>query len=113
MCGLEFYADAIVGTLGVLPSASLCGVPEANVPIKGIYEPVHGSAPDIEGKGIANPIATLRSTALMLEFMGEEGAAASIYKAVDANLEDGKYLTPDMGGKAKTEEVVQDVLKRL
>lgn len=99
-------AAALVGSLGLVPSA--------NVGNKfAIGEPCHGSAPDIEGKGIANPIATLRSTALMLEFMGEEDAAAAIYAAVDANLEEGKLLTPDMGGKSKTEEVVQDVLKRL
>ncbi|EEH04111.1 isocitrate dehydrogenase [Histoplasma capsulatum var. duboisii H88] len=99
-------AAALVGSLGLVPSA--------NVSEKfAIGEPCHGSAPDIEGKGIANPIATLRSVALMLEFLGEEKAAASIYKAVDANLDEGKFLSPDLGGKAKTEEVVADVLRRL
>lgn len=99
-------AAALVGSLGLVPSANVG---------KGfaIGEPCHGSAPDIEGKGIANPIATLRSTALMLEFMDEEAAAAKIYEAVDANLEEGKLLTPDMGGKATTEEVINDILKRL
>ncbi|KAF2102965.1 Isocitrate/isopropylmalate dehydrogenase [Rhizodiscina lignyota] len=99
-------AAALVGSLGLVPSANVG---------KGfaIGEPCHGSAPDIEGKGIANPIATLRSTALMLEFMNEEAAAAAIYAAVDANLEEGKLLTPDMGGSAKTDEVVEDILKRL
>lgn len=99
-------AAALVGSLGLVPSANV-GKNFA------IGEPCHGSAPDIEGKGIANPIATLRSTALMLEFMGQEEAAAAIYKAVDANLEEGKLLTPDMGGKATTDQVVEDVLKRL
>ncbi|KAI1414178.1 Isocitrate/isopropylmalate dehydrogenase [Hypoxylon sp. FL1857] len=99
-------AAALVGSLGLVPSA--------NVGEKfAIGEPCHGSAPDIEGKGIANPIATLRSTALMLEFLNEEEAAAKIYEAVDANLEEGKLLTPDLGGKATTEEVVEDILKRL
>ncbi|KAI1137370.1 Isocitrate/isopropylmalate dehydrogenase [Hypoxylon sp. FL0543] len=99
-------AAALVGSLGLVPSA--------NVGEKfAIGEPCHGSAPDIEGKGIANPIATLRSTALMLEFLNEEEAAAKIYEAVDANLEEGRLLTPDLGGKATTEEVVQDILKRL
>ncbi|KAK8061781.1 hypothetical protein PG994_008147 [Apiospora phragmitis] len=78
-----------------------------------IGEPCHGSAPDIMGMGIANPIATLRSTALMLEFLGAEEAAAKIYAAVDGNLSEGKLLSPDLGGTAKTEEVVQDILKRL
>ena len=99
-------AAALVGSLGLVPSAN---VGKDFV----IGEPCHGSAPDIEGKGIANPIATMRSTALMLEFQGEEEAAAKIYKAVDANLEEGKLLTPDMGGKATTEEVINDVCKRL
>ncbi|CAI6336188.1 unnamed protein product [Periconia digitata] len=99
-------AAALVGSLGLVPSAN---VGKEFV----IGEPCHGSAPDIEGMGIANPIATIRSTALMLEFQGEEEAAAKIYEAVDANLEEGKLLTPDMGGKAKTEEVIEDVCRRL
>lgn len=78
-----------------------------------IGEPCHGSAPDIEGQGIANPIATIRSTALMLEFIGEEKAAAAIYAAVDACLEEGRLLSPDLGGKAKTEEIIEDIARRL
>lgn len=99
-------AAALVGSLGLVPSANV-GDSFA------IGEPCHGSAPDIEGKGIANPIATLRSVALMLEFLGEEPAAAKIYAAVDANLDEGKFLSPDLGGKATTQEVLEDVLKRL
>lgn len=99
-------AAALVGSLGLVPSA--------NVGDKFVIgEPCHGSAPDIQGKGIANPIATIRSTALMLEFLGEEKAAAKVYEAVDENLEEGRLLTPDMGGKARTEEVVEDILRRL
>ncbi|KAF2747453.1 Isocitrate/isopropylmalate dehydrogenase [Sporormia fimetaria CBS 119925] len=99
-------AAALVGSLGLVPSAN---VGKDFV----IGEPCHGSAPDIEGKGIANPIATIRSTALMLEFQGEEKAAAKIYAAVDANLEEGRLLTPDMGGNATTEQVIEDVCRRL
>lgn len=99
-------AAALVGSLGLVPSAN---VGSEFV----IGEPCHGSAPDIEGRGIANPIATIRSTALMLEFQGLEEAAAKIYAAVDANLEEGKLLSPDLGGSAKTEEVLQDIIKRL
>ena len=99
-------AAALVGSLGLVPSAN---VGEGFA----IGEPCHGSAPDIMGRGIANPIATLRSTALMLEFLDEAEAAAKIYEAVDANLEEGKLLSPDLGGKAKTEEVIEDVLRRL
>ena len=99
-------AAALVGSLGLVPSAN---VGHGFV----IGEPCHGSAPDIEGKGISNPIATIRSTALMLEFQGEEKAAAKIYAAVDANLEEEKLLTPDMGGNATTEQVIEDIIKRL
>lgn len=99
-------AAALVGSLGLVPSANV-GDGFA------MGEPCHGSAPDIMGKGIANPIATLRSVALMLEFLGEEKAAAMIYGAVDGNLAEGRLLTPDMGGSATTDEVTDDVLKRL
>jgi homoisocitrate dehydrogenase len=99
-------AAALVGSLGLVPSANV-GEDFA------IGEPCHGSAPDIMGKGIANPIATLRSTALMLEFLDEPAAAAKIYAAVDANLEEGKLLSPDLGGSATTDQVVDDILRRL
>lgn len=99
-------AAALVGSLGLVPSAN---VGKDFV----IGEPCHGSAPDIEGHGIANPIATIRSTALMLEFQGEEAAAAAIYAAVDACLEEGKLLSPDLGGSAKTNDIIDDICKRL
>lgn len=99
-------AAALVGSLGLVPSANV-GKNFA------IGEPCHGSAPDIMGKGIANPIASIRSAALMLEFLDEPASAAKIYAAVDANLEEGKLLSPDLGGSATTEEVVEDILKKL
>ena len=99
-------AAALVGSLGLVPSAN---VGDSFV----IGEPCHGSAPDIMGKEIANPIATIRSTALMLEFLGHEDGAAKIYAAVDGNLDRAELLTPDMGGKAKTEQVIEDILRRL
>ncbi|MCJ1390631.1 homoisocitrate dehydrogenase [Xylographa bjoerkii] len=99
-------AAALVGSLGLVPSANV-GDGFA------IGEPCHGSAPDIMGLGIANPIATMRSAGLMLEFLGETEAAGRVYAAVDGNLEEGRYLTPDMGGQARTEQVVEDVLRRL
>lgn len=98
-------AAALVGSLGVVPSANV-GDNFA------IGEPCHGSAPDIEGKGVANPVATIRSTALMLEFMGHGEAAAKIYEAVDANLSENKITTPDLGGSSTTEEVVLDIVRR-
>lgn len=99
-------AAALVGSLGLVPSANVSDG-------FAIGEPCHGSAPDIQGKGVANPVATIRSAALMLEFLDEPAAAAKIYAAVDANLEEGKLLSPDLGGKATTEEVVEDILKRM
>lgn len=99
-------AAALVGSLGVVPSAN---VGDGFV----IGEPCHGSAPDIERKGIANPIATIRSVGLMLEFLGEEEAAGRVERAVEGSLVEGKYLSPDLGGKARTKEVVEDVLQRL
>lgn len=99
-------AAGLVGSLGLIPSAN---VGDDFV----IGEPCHGSAPDIMGRNIANPIATIRSTALMLEFLGHEEAAARIYAAVDGNLEQGKILTPDMKGSSHTDEVVEDIIKRL
>jgi homoisocitrate dehydrogenase len=99
-------AAALVGSLGLVPSANV-GDGFA------LGEPCHGSAPDIEGKDIANPIATLRSAGVMLEFMGQEEAAAKIYAAVDANLAEGRLLSPDLGGQAGTSEVLEDVIRRL
>lgn len=99
-------AAALVGSLGVVPSAN---VGDGFV----IGEPCHGSAPDIEGMGVANPIATIRSVGLMLQFLGEEEAAGKVERAVEGSLVEGKFLSPDLGGKAGTREVVEDVLGRL
>ena len=115
-------AAALVGSLGLVPSANVNGghgapsetetATEQQQFVMG--EPCHGSAPDIQGKGIANPIASIRSAALMLEFLGHEHAANTIYAAVDANLDDdARLLTPDLGGSATTEDVVRDVERRL
>ncbi|GAV56036.1 hypothetical protein ZYGR_0AZ02080 [Zygosaccharomyces rouxii] len=98
-------AAALVGSLGVVPSANVG--PEIV-----IGEPCHGSAPDIAGKGVSNPIATIRSTALMLEFLGHPQPAQDIYKAVDSNLIEGVVNTPDLGGKATTQQVVDDILSK-
>ncbi|KAI9885455.1 MAG: homoisocitrate dehydrogenase [Watsoniomyces obsoletus] len=103
---LSDAAAALVGSLGLVPSAN---VGDNFV----IGEPCHGSAPDIEGKGIANPIATIRSAALMLEFMGHIEASVAINQVVDEHLVEGRFLTPDLGGKATTEEVTSDIEKRL
>ena len=117
-------AAALVGSLGLVPSANVNGghgaenenVSESESEQQKFVmgEPCHGSAPDIQGKGVANPIASIRSAALMLEFLGHQHAANTIYAAVDANLDDdARLLTPDLGGSATTEDVVRDVERRL
>lgn len=81
-----------------------------------MFEPVHGSAPDIAGKNIANPIATISSAAMMLEHLGQAEAAHNIMKAIEIVLREKVAHTPDMGGKANTGkcgDAVADVLKDL
>ncbi len=92
----------LVGGLGVAPSANL-GERHA------IFEPVHGSAPDIAGRGVANPTATMLTAALMLEHLGERDAGARIDRAVDAVLEGGPR-TADLGGDASTESFTDAVI---
>lgn len=78
-----------------------------------MFEPVHGSAPDIAGRGIANPIGQIWSGAMMLEHLGEARAARSIVEAIERVLADGHHRTPDMGGTASTQslgEAIADAL---
>lgn len=74
---------------------------------------MHGSAPDIAGKGIANPLAAIRSAALMLRQLGYADSAIRIERAVDQVIREGQFLTPDLGGKSKTDDVTNEVLKRI
>ncbi|KAI8320283.1 Isocitrate/isopropylmalate dehydrogenase [Martensiomyces pterosporus] len=99
-------AAALVGSLGLVPSAN---VGDNFV----VGEPVHGSAPDIAGKNIANPVAAIRSAAMLLERTGYESAALAIYRAVDKVLAAGEVKTPDLGGKSTTTEVTEAVCKLL
>jgi 3-isopropylmalate dehydrogenase len=103
---LSDLAAAVTGGLGLAPSASLSdGGP-------GIFEPVHGSAPDITGKGIANPTAMLRSTALLLEHgLGLSDQAERLSAAIDAALKVAP--TPDLGGTASTAELGEAVRAQL
>jgi tartrate dehydrogenase/decarboxylase/D-malate dehydrogenase len=79
-----------------------------------MFEPVHGSAPDIAGEGIANPLATVLSAGLMLDDLGENGAAVGLRRAVEAHLDDPDApRTPDLGGDAGTGGVAQSVRDRL
>jgi 3-isopropylmalate dehydrogenase len=103
---LSDLAAAMTGGLGLAPSASLGDTGP------GIFEPVHGSAPDIAGRGIANPAAMLRSTALLLEHaLGRPEEARKLERAVDDALETAP--TPDLGGSATTADVADAVLSRL
>ena len=105
-------AGILSGSLGMLPSASLPGLPllgKLNGP--GIYEPVHGTAPDIIGQGIANPFGMVLSVAMMLEYgFGYVSAARNIETAVDTCLEAG-ITTPDIGGTATTRDVTAAVIR--
>lgn len=74
---------------------------------------VHGSAPDIAGRGISNPIASIRSAALMLRRLGYVQGADRLDKAVDEVIREGLVLTPDLGGKSTTQEVTDAIIKRL
>jgi tartrate dehydrogenase/decarboxylase/D-malate dehydrogenase len=100
---------AVVGGLGIAPSGNID--PERRRP--SMFEPVHGSAPDIAGKGIANPIAMTWCGAMMLDFLGEKDAAARIVAAIKAVTADGRVLTPDLGGKATTVQVADAIMSRL
>lgn len=110
---LSDLGAALVGGLGLSPSANLN--PERNYP--SMFEPIHGSAPDIAGKKIANPIAQIWSAALMLEHFGRDDLAGEIMQAIESVLVNGEVLTPDLGGNASTSEVgdaiIQELVKQL
>jgi len=105
---LSDLGGAIIGGLGLAPSANLN--PDRTSP--SMFEPVHGSAPDIAGKGIANPVAMILSSAMMLEWLGLAAAAESIRRATDAALADGAK-TPDLGGSLTTSEMTDQILAHL
>jgi tartrate dehydrogenase/decarboxylase / D-malate dehydrogenase len=105
---LSDLTGGITGSLGLNPSANLN--PERRFP--SLFEPVHGSAPDIAGKGIANPTAAVLSAAMMLEWLGEASAAALIRAAVERALAAGS-LTPDVGGTLTTTGMTQAIVQQL
>ena len=105
---LSDLAGALAGSLGVAPTANID--PERRYP--SMFEPIHGSAFDITGKGIANPVATFWTAAQMLEHLGEAQAAARLMQAVERVTESG-ILTPDVGGTATTKEVTAAVCEAI
>jgi tartrate dehydrogenase/decarboxylase/D-malate dehydrogenase len=105
---LSDLAAALSGSLGIAPTANLN--PERRFP--SMFEPIHGSAFDITGKGVANPIATFWTASMMLEHLGEAKAAARIMQAIEKTTAK-KIFTPDLGGRARTRDVTDAVLQAL
>ena len=106
---LSDLGPACTGTIGIAPSGNIN--PEKKFP--SLFEPVHGSAPDIAGKGIANPIGQIWSGALMLDYLGEKEAANSIMSAIEKTLLDKKNRTKDLNGESNTLQCGQAVLDNL
>jgi tartrate dehydrogenase/decarboxylase/D-malate dehydrogenase len=106
---LSDLAAAVAGSIGIAPSANLN--PERQHP--SMFEPVHGSAPDIAGRGIANPIGAIWSAALMLDHLGHPGAGAEVTGAMAAVLAETDTRTPDLGGSATTAEFTGELVRRL
>jgi tartrate dehydrogenase/decarboxylase/D-malate dehydrogenase len=102
-------ASAATGSIGLAPSANVN--PERRKPA--MFEPIHGSAPDIVGQERANPIAAILAAAMMLDWLGEKDAAKAIERSVGRVLEEGSVRTPDLGGTAKTNEVTGAILAKL
>ena len=102
---LSDLAAALAGSLGIAPTANLD--PERRYP--SMFEPIHGSAFDIMGRGLANPVGTFWSCVMLLEHLGEREAAARLMRAVEAITADPKLHTRDLGGNARTEEVTNAV----
>ncbi|KXG46313.1 Isopropylmalate dehydrogenase [Penicillium griseofulvum] len=106
-------ASVIPGSLGLLPSASLTGIPDGKSRVNGIYEPIHGSAPDIAGKGVVNPIATILSVAMMMQYSFNMIDVARIIEQAVSNVIEAGVRTGDIGGTAKTTEVGDAVAAEL
>ncbi|MEU6853702.1 tartrate dehydrogenase [Actinacidiphila alni] len=106
---LSDLAAAVAGSIGIAPSANLN--PERDFP--SMFEPVHGSAPDIAGKGVADPIGAIWSAALMLDHLGHPEAADRVTTAIAAALADGRAVTPDLGGTGTTTGFTRHLLDLL
>jgi tartrate dehydrogenase/decarboxylase/D-malate dehydrogenase len=112
MVGSNLFADiltdlgaALQGSLGLAASANLD--PTGTSP--SMFEPVHGSAPDIAGRGLANPLAAIWTASMMIEHLGERDAAAAVFEALQTVVRRGEIRTPDLGGRSSTSEVGQAV----
>ena len=106
---LSDLAAALAGSLGIAPTANLN--PERDFP--SMFEPIHGSAFDITGKGVANPVGTFWTAVMMLDHLGERDAASRLMNAVERVTADERYHTPDLGGKARTADVTAAVIEAI
>ncbi len=106
---LSDLAAALAGSLGIAPTGNIN--PERTYP--SMFEPIHGSAFDIMGKGIANPIGTFWSEVMMLEHLGEKPAAERLMTAIERVTADARFHTPDLGGKARTADVTAAVIEAI
>jgi tartrate dehydrogenase/decarboxylase/D-malate dehydrogenase len=106
---LSDLGPALAGSLGIAPSANLN--PEKNFP--SMFEPVHGSAPDIAGEGVANPTGQIWSTAMMLDHLGYSDAASAVERATLQVIAEGRVLTPDLGGSATTRQMGKAITRSL
>jgi tartrate dehydrogenase/decarboxylase/D-malate dehydrogenase len=106
---LSDLGPACTGTIGIAASANIN--PEKKFP--SLFEPVHGSAPDIAGKGIANPIGQIWSGAMMLDYLGEKEAADNIIKAIEKTLSNEETRTKDLKGNSNTKQCADAVLANL
>ncbi|KAL2753363.1 hypothetical protein ACRALDRAFT_2043797 [Sodiomyces alcalophilus JCM 7366] len=106
-------ASVIPGSIGLLPSASLSGIPDGKGRCNGIYEPIHGSAPDISGQGIVNPIGTILSIAMMLRYSLNLPKEAQAVEDAVKNVLDAGLRTKDIGGSTSTVQVGDAVVKEL
>ena len=106
---LSDLGPATTGTIGIAPSANIN--PDRKFP--SLFEPVHGSAPDITGKGIANPIGQIWAGAMMLDHLGESEASSSIVNSIETVLKDKKNRTPDLGGTSNTENCTNSIISEL
>ena len=106
---LSDLAAALSGSLGLAPTANLN--PERKFP--SMFEPIHGSAFDIAGRGIANPLGAFWTAAMMLEHLGERAASARLMRAIERTTGEGKVFTPDLGGRATTREVTDAVVRAI
>jgi tartrate dehydrogenase/decarboxylase/D-malate dehydrogenase len=106
---LSDVSAIITGSIGLAPSANLD--PTRRFP--SMFEPVHGSAPDIAGRGIVNPLAAILSAGMMLDHLGFADAAAGVENAVKAVLADARFRPADLGGQASTQQVTDAVVERL